>query len=79
MQAAPAFQIYLNVRGCRIGDGEYLDFQAAVKFMELHEIEPDTQAEIFAMIAAVEADWRQRRADVREIERQRREAGKGRK
>lgn len=67
-----AFHIFYNVRGCR--NGEFLDFGAVFRFMELHELSPQSQLEIFEMIRAVESDWHNR--EMERIKKESEEHGK---
>lgn len=65
-QAALAFQVYAQVRGCRLGEGDYLDYQSLFQVMALHGLDDDLKAEIFSTVTAVETDWRRRMNEKRE-------------
>jgi hypothetical protein len=66
-----AYHIYYNVRNCR--NGEFLDFNALFRFMELSEISPDAQLDVFHMVRAVESDWHRREMEKLEQERNRKQ------
>lgn len=58
-----AFLVYGEVRGCRTGDGSFLDYGALFRFMDLEGISPGEQRETFKLIRAVEADVDRRQAE----------------